>query len=468
MEKYDSWKRTEEVEIDLMHLVRSLCMQWKQIFVCACMFAVLTGGYGYLRDKRAADNSMADTAAEAELTLTEDQLEAVAEAQQLEAETEGLKKYLDQSALMQADPYHKNRVILLYSIDHARRNQLQKITESYLLFLTSGGAARAIQEADKQTWDMDISCLSELIAAYQKTYSFPYQLLVEPDAEEEMQTEALLYIEVTGKDAKMAKQLSEDLKQVLEKQSPQVQKTAGHHQLALLSCETGICADSSLLSLQHEKRELLRTYRSSLKAMTDAFDSGQEAVYKKSLKVSGTNKNRADLESSGIRIRYILLGLLCGAFVWCGIYACRYLLKDTIKSVEEMRARYTFPVFGCIRLDKDTQRHQDAAMQRIGLACKKQGIKKLCIVSDFNLRQQEQACMERFIKQSGSGELLIRLAENGVSDAEKWDMLLESEHVLLLCRLDQTTRHSMDEEMRFFMENGINVTGALALDGGKV
>lgn len=49
MESNYSWKRTEDIEIDLIDLLRRLCRQWKQILVCAVAFAVLAGGYSYAR-----------------------------------------------------------------------------------------------------------------------------------------------------------------------------------------------------------------------------------------------------------------------------------------------------------------------------------------------------------------------------------------------------------------------------------
>ena len=53
----------------------------------------------------------------------------------LEREIIGLETYLENSVLMQLDPYHKNKVIMLYWIDRAERQELPVITESYLHFV---------------------------------------------------------------------------------------------------------------------------------------------------------------------------------------------------------------------------------------------------------------------------------------------------------------------------------------------
>ena len=49
MEKQDSWKRTQEMEIDLKDLLYRLCLQWKQIAVFALCAMILFTGYSYLR-----------------------------------------------------------------------------------------------------------------------------------------------------------------------------------------------------------------------------------------------------------------------------------------------------------------------------------------------------------------------------------------------------------------------------------
>ena len=71
MNVQDSWKRTDETEIDLADLLKRLCMRWKQILICALASAVLAGGYGYVKNSVKIQD--AQTAAETELTEEEAQ-----------------------------------------------------------------------------------------------------------------------------------------------------------------------------------------------------------------------------------------------------------------------------------------------------------------------------------------------------------------------------------------------------------
>ncbi len=92
MDRQDSWKRTEEMEIDLADLFRRLCRQWKQIMACAAVCAVIAGGYGWMKDRGSPDEEISGGKVQEELTEAEEQ--AVMDAVRLEAETGELETYL--------------------------------------------------------------------------------------------------------------------------------------------------------------------------------------------------------------------------------------------------------------------------------------------------------------------------------------------------------------------------------------
>ena len=100
MDKQESWKRTDEIEIDLMDLLRRVCGQWKRIVLCAAACAVLLGGYGWIRGTESTDAEV--PAALEDVELTEDEQKAVEDAVQLAKDNQELETYLENSLLMQA------------------------------------------------------------------------------------------------------------------------------------------------------------------------------------------------------------------------------------------------------------------------------------------------------------------------------------------------------------------------------
>lgn len=505
MVKQDSWKRTDETEIDLASLLRSLCGQWKRAVLCGLAAAVLFGAAGWLKGAagQAAGSVEQETGASGEMVLTETEEQAVADAVRLADEIRGLEEYLDSSVLMQLDPYHKSRYVMLYSIGHAQRQEIAAITESYFNFLLNGGAADALikngsaagileagsaaSDAEKENSSRDAgadkSCLAELIGVYQKTYSFPYQVALDDPEGSSLMAETVFYVEITGRDAASAKRMGLDMQDVLAEYSASVKKNAGSHRLALVSCEESVTADSGLVNQQREKRALLSSSRASLKTLTDAFRAEQMAVYIDA--VPESEKDKEPEEAAGnvsgmifrTGIKYMLLGLAGGIFAYAGIFMCGYFISDTVKSLEEMKRMYVFPFYGGIVLKsgnkrrgkRNSEKRLDNAgcsntqvLNRIRMACSGQGITRLCAVTDFSLDIQERDCLEKMSGQLRSWGIDMLVAENAVSDADKWDGMLDIGNVLMLCRIGTTTHQMIDDAMHFYSENGMAVCGAAA------
>lgn len=473
------WKRTEDAQIDLLELLCRLCGRWKQIAVCAAVAALLLGAYGWLGHGNAAREG---EVLQKEPELTEEEEQAVADAVSLENEIRELEIYLDHSLLMQIEPYHKNKSVMLYCIDNAKRQELAQITESYLSFVINGGVADALTDSGSSNrWKTDKIYLSEVISAYQKTYSSPYQIVLDSQTDSGQTAESLFYVETVAKDAKEAQKLALDVQDALKQYTARVKKTAGSHRLRLISSQKSVTPDSGLQAQQHEKKAQLSANKTSLKSLTDAFNDGQMEVYRKSAGAkeeedrSGENEAGSNASGAGFRsaIKYALLGMIAGIFAYCGVYACWYIFRDTVKSTEEMKRLYTFPVYGEIELEGRKKRKKTAdvpkstyadtqlqVLNRIRLACRKQGVEKFCAASDFPLSMPERQCLERMSDQLKEWGIGMAVAENVSADPAMWDGLAETGNVLLVCRMGMTTHRMIDDVMEFYLLNGVHVAGA--------
>ena len=480
-----SWKRTEEIQIDLADLLRQLCMQWKQILLCALAAAMLIGGYGYVKNKSTAQVQNVDAAQDIELTPEEEQ--SVQAAVQLYEEVTGLEQYLENSLLMRIDPYHKQKAYMLYSIEQADRRNVQKITESYLSFVLNGGAADALHKYSKK-WDMDKSYLTEIMTAYQKVYSFPYQITVDDALEHNVQTESVFYVELAGLDEMMAESLADDMKAVLKEHSEKVKKQAGSHRLRLIAAESTAVIDSSLQAQQHDKRTQLTANYTNLKSMTDTFSDKQLALYRSESESADDNAEEQTeaekLEESPVEkkvlfhVKYMILGFMGGIVLYSCVFSLIYLFRDTLKNVKELKDYYTFPFYGVIALNKnsrrksarlksaasDTQEDCSQVLSRIKLTCKKQGIVKFCMASDFTFHAREKECIESMTKQLEDFGIHTSVVENAGRGADLWDTLIEMENILMVYRMGETTHRMIDDAMRFYKENDISVMGAVAFE----
>lgn len=471
MNENQSWKKTQEVEINLLDLLMKLCKQWKQILVCAVVFACLLGGYRFIKGSGEAQTNGAAVSTEG-IVLTKDEQKRVDGAVTLSDEIEANQKYMDESILMNIDPYHKDRAVLLYSIEDVSKRTKQRIVESYLSFIKDGGAIKELKEKAPDTWTMDDSYLAEVIYAYQSNDSSTQIVLNETTAN------TLFYIEVTGKDDKMVAELSEGLQEAVDAYQDSVKENAGEHTLTLLSNEQGVKSDNDLATKQHDKNYQLSNNLYNLKTLTDTFSEQQKAVYEEQI-AKADDVKVIKKKDSGISIKWLVLGFAVGIFIYCCIFACFYLLRDTVKSVEELKTHYTFPIFGSIILKKGTkgtgedlsgsqkddyERQRAQLLNRIRLACQSKEITRICIASDFSFSEQEKSFVESASKQLKAWGIETVVGENVAGNVSVWDTLTEAGSVLMLYKLGTTTHQMIDEEMRFYTENQLNVMGAMMIE----
>lgn len=470
MDGNGSWKKTEEVQIDLPDLLRSLLAGWKQAVICMLAAAVLLGGYGWMKNGGVAAGVAGIEGGE----LTEEEEQAVEDALQVEEELAELEDYVEHSILMQANPYRKNQVFFMFLISGATNHTISGISESYLGFLTNGGAVDVLQKADGSTWKMDKRYLGELIAARLKSDGV-YQVVAVDEAQA-VPAEALLYVEVTGKDAKMAAKLAEDLQDALEGYSDKVGKQCGKHKLALVSSQDTVRIDYGLLAQQDEKKQTLKAKQESLKSMTEGFHKQQKELYKKhsSRKGQADEKEEREDGEGRIPVKYLLFGLAGGIGIYCAWFAFSYMMRDTVKSAREFRACYNLPFFGSISLQeggkkkrkgmRDYEREKALVLNRTRLACKKQGAGTLCLAAGFEPDAKGRTCLDELSKQLEEWGITVVFVDKAGENTAQWDAVAEAGNVLLVCKAGDTTHREIDEEMEFYLENGVAVIGAAVLE----
>ncbi len=468
----DSWKKTDEVQVDLPDLLRSFAARWKQAAACMLVFAILLGGYGWVRQK----NARQEPASIKDTKMTKEETKTVEDTVQLAEETEELEDYMRHSVLMKVNPYRRNRTTLLFSVDGATNRTLPAIVESYLGFLTSKGITDALQKVDGRTWRMDNRYVAELIAAWQRSdSSFPYQILTE-DIASAVPEQALFYVEATGTDAEMAAKLAGDIQSALEDYSGVVKKSCGTHKLTLRSSQDSVKIDSGLLAQRDEKKQQLKAKQDSLKAASDALSMEQKAVFENEFDSGEKEEAEEERVSQGNRIpvKYIVFGLAGGIGVYGAWFALWYLLRDTVKSAAQLQAQYRFPLYGSISVNaKDSsakggcrryEQEKEILLSRTRLSCQKQGIQKLCLAADFEPDEKEQACLQELcggLEQCGiSAAAAGKIGEN----VAQWDAVSAAGNVLLVCKRGVTTHRGIDGQMEFYQDNGIRVLGAAVLD----
>ena len=147
-----------EREINLVELIWNILFSWRKIICSAIIFAVIFTGGKYLRDRSAFRMSLENDSAHEEIQLTAEEQEQVENAKTMMSRIENYQKYLDESALMQIDPYEKPVVELQYYVksdytyNYTRDNQSDytgDIMALYCNYVRSGEMSDKVIKAAK-------------------------------------------------------------------------------------------------------------------------------------------------------------------------------------------------------------------------------------------------------------------------------------------------------------------------------
>lgn len=465
METMDNYKKSDDVEADFWDLLYSFCRKWKQALAAALAGALLLGGYGYLKNRMVSQVPARQDLQEADLTKEESS--NVAEAVRLKNEIDGLEEYVENSILMQTDAYRKERVVLLYCIDGASIQELPKIAECYSSFLMYGKAADAVKKHNRVFEDIKAVYLTELISVWEAAEAQKQVILENP---QNFAAQKLLYIEVTGEDAGMAEQLAKALQSSMKEYARSVKKTCGVHNLTLLNDAYSTKIDSTLQSQQREKRELLKSQRINLNSLTSTLNAQQLQAYENETGIRSEDKSEIEKEavSKNVSLKYIILGFSGGIFIYGCIFAAIYLLKGVVRSEREFKAYYRIPYYGRCVLKK-TQPHSvkteddlKRIVGRIGLACRKRGIEKLCLLAEFTPSIQEKEMLASMTEKLQETKLELR--DVSFKDISQYDLLEDNLAVIAVCKIGKTSYSMLNNAIEFYLENDIRMMGAVLLD----
>ena len=347
----------EEEEISLIELMVQLLSGWKKILLLALLFALLLGGYRGVKGLRersaqggtaeAEEKYQTDLAAyEAQKTMLEGQIANVSESiRQKTAYSEG-------SALMRLDPYNYAAASVVYYIDAhytVDPNATMQPTDptSRLVRAYETG----LQQADFYQYMAD-ALSGSLTAA-------DLQELVTVQAEADT---AILSINVAAENLSQAETIEQAVQQYVEALQSEISGKVADHGLQLLSSSSSSSAfsygmqDDGAAAAEEANAVTLKAPVNSVAEKQQAFEDSQTQL---SQRLTDLRKQESSLEApeaassgKGLKLavlKFVLIGLVLGAFLGCGWITLDMLLGDRFCDEEELQQRYGLPLLGSLR-----------------------------------------------------------------------------------------------------------------------
>lgn len=491
--------KKETKELDLIELFLAILKHWKWMLVCALIFACIAGGYQYInkkssetQNKETIDNTDIQQNADELLSkLTDAEKKSVITAVEINEEINQIQNYLDNSVYINLDPYHVHQTTLVYAVNDVIVKEKGKVVRTYQNYITNGGLAKEIAENKKNT--MDVENLIDLISSDLYEEGDSQVNIFKPDDKTKLNT--MFYIQIIGENTETVTELADITKDLIKVQESKIKKRIANHSLQLLDQQTGVVSISDVSTRIHEKKSILMTNVNMLNNISNLFSEPQKMAYEALSIEKGLVKNANEVQDSkqneqkddtlttgieeGVSLDYRIIGFLVGIFVYCIVYSLFFIFSDSLKSVKEIKATYTFPIYGSLLLKKKTKgtgedltgkqkdvyaKDKAQMLYRIKMACEKEKITKVYISTCHSLEEQEKNYVNDLQKQLKKWNIEVVLGENILGDISKWESLAEVGHTIVLYKIGTTTRHIIAEEHAFYIENNIDILGAIAIE----
>lgn len=338
----------KEKEIDLKDMCIKVLMKWRWMLVWAVVMAVALAGLKYFKDKR--DSHEGEDTDEVLSVMLEDmtpsEISNVETYIALYDNLDMLREDMNTRLIYQIDPYHEKALQISYAIklpevekgsgeyiiaqhlsDETKINQLTTMYSNYVM------SSDFIEEISKAVPNISESDLRTLISVVNTN------------------TNGIVNIKIIYTEDMDVEGIAEIVKSRFEAYSESLQETE-KHDIVLGSEYKSEIIDDNLINTQNSL--VSREY--SLQTQVNSFGNGLGEAEKAYIEtyIDGKNKAKATDEepvalkksTTGISIKFAILGAIVGVFLVCVWEFMRYILSGKLHTVSTLSEYYELRVFG--------------------------------------------------------------------------------------------------------------------------
>ena len=371
-----------------------------------------------------------------------------------------LGNYLENSILMQLDPYSEDVSVSHYVIN-GEEASLDAIKTSYETFIASG----AWIESTIQSLALDVEpeYIQELVTTGINrtdavTDSFPGTKMIShydvSHDSDRLVVSRTFDLVVAGRTAKEVEQLAETIRSQMESYQETLQSKAGKHTLECVEAHVTKRVDEKLIQKKKTTQSTIIGYTDALTKIKNGFNDTQKQYFAcridensdvtktKSQQLSGNNP------MEGV-VRYALIGLVFGVFAACALLVIQYLFSGTIKTIEELNDYYHLNVY------RNTE--------NVVAYCEKTGVKSVFVTSTVEKQSADIDLINNVVKALQERSIEVRTGESILTNPAAYEQMSQLGAVLLFEKLDMTKSKDMEALLKKCQELDCKVLGAYLL-----
>ena len=463
-------------EISLRQLFWKVMMGWKLWIVCAVLFAILLPGVKYAKDARTyhAAQQPKEQQQESDVVFTSEEEQQIEDVKSLKLLMEKNSDYMQNSILMNIDPYQEQLMELQYYIDsdyvtnYTRDNKLDytsAITNAYVDYIVNGLDQKSIwKEVDTKT---DNKYLAELVTAvYTSNNTFS--------------------VKVKYTDKKALERVAKEIQNVLNKRQPDIAENIGGHKLVLVSENYQVKADRDLANSQNEVSNLIKSYRDQINTLKTAMTEEQlNELEREEALDSDEEKDTAEVQALApvFSKKYIVLGFVMGLFLAALYLVCIAVLSNKLQAAEELVRFYKLRQFGIVTKEQRTKgitgillrlkyRNQklltpEASLQmatsNVELYCKNQKITNLFLTGS-EIEHIDRNWITAITENLKNKGIQVVYGENICYDAAAMREASEAGHVVLIETTDVSIYQEIEKELRMLKDWNVDIIGCIGVE----
>lgn len=440
----------EDTEMDMLDLGKYLLRKAAWILLAGLICAGIAGAYRYFTLRRAGSDQQAVAQAETEYELDVERFEQQSEL--LDASDKNTlgfiqkqKEYLQNSLLMQLDPYHVWTDAVVVNIVSDESNfHARQFRELYKNELLNGDY---LQDLAKER-ETDPGYLSELICVdrIDRVYGIGTNnsvVLSPAEDQDSSNTSSVISITTYGKTKAETQDLMDVVVEKLQVIHEKCEKTIPHE----IRIVSRACAETVDTNLRQRQKDTLTFTQNLTYQMKDNVDKA--ALLSKpaeSAEPAGAGISKKSL------LKYGLIGFAIGVFLMCLWYALRFMFNDKLVDYKGIEQN------GMLLKQLGSVSDQGIAMVAANIRNFAGEKKQLFLTGMATQDQFDQICSS--LREYLSDYQLVD-ARDIIHDPKSRELLLGCEAAVLIEQKGETCYSSMKDETIFLFNAGKEIIGVV-------
>lgn len=470
--------------ISISDLIEEILRKIWLIIILAVVFAVVFAGYKYSQDKSAAE-VIADSVTTAELKdqLSADQMQKVNNVFALCTKLQQQQEYVENSPLMQINPYNEDRITMQFAIQTETGNSLD-ILNAIQSYINQKGIA---EDLKKEYPDIDNNYVSELVS-----FECDNDALRElPDSNYVLTQANIFSVQVLQIDETSCQKLADAVLDCLAAYQVQTNERLGSYQLELLNESYLKAVDSELQSYQYSKVDSLISMQDRVTNQMAALSDTQNQVLsgmlsnEEIIEIDSVNKESAIAQESitvSISKKYLGIGILAGIILGIILIVLRYVTRGTLNLSVEFQNMFNIRTFGQVNLlqrsnilirmwRKITNKKNPLSLEeetQLTIAnvknyCKRNQVNRILFTGSGE-SLSTNAWMKDVLTALRQQQIEAEVANDLLYSSETLEIMTDYDYVVLVETLHVSRYGDVKQEIQKIMEQNVHIAGAIVLN----